>query len=557
MHGLVPVYFEAASMITVLVLLGQVLELRARSSTNAAVKALLGLAPKAARRVVGATEEDVPLDNIVAGDVVRVRPGERVPVDGTVTQGASAVDEAMISGEPIPIEKGPGDKVVGGALNGSGSFLMRAERVGAETLLAQIIHLVAEAQRSRAPIQKLADRVSGWFVPAVIAAAVIAFAVWAFAGPAPSLGYALVAAISVLIIACPCALGLATPLSIMVASGRGARGGVLFRNAEAIERLAKVDTLVFDKTGTLTVGKPEVVAVVPFGGQTRESVLALAGALERGSEHPLAAAVLKAAREAGVDLPPVEEFESIAGKGVRARVSGASTAFGNAAMMALLGVAISETDGEASRLRGEGATVMYLAAGGGLAGLVAASDRVKETTPAALQALKAQGLRLIMLTGDNAHTAEAVARQLGIGEVHAQVLPQDKAAVVRKLMEEGATVAMAGDGINDAPALAAADVGIAMGTGADIAVESAAVTLVKPDLMGIVRARRLSQATMRNIRQNLFFAFVYNALGVPVAAGVLFPVFGILLSPILAAAAMAASSVSVILNALRLNALKL
>jgi Cu+-exporting ATPase len=554
--GSVAVYFEAAAVITVLVLLGQVLELRAREQTGGAIKALLDLAPKTARRLTPAGhDEEVPIDQIQVGDRLRVRPGDRIPVDGVVLDGHSAVDESMVTGESLPVEKAPAGKLIGGTLNGQGGLIMEAAKVGRETMLARIVQMVAEAQRSRAPIQRLADRVSGWFVPLVLAVAVLAFAAWAIWGPSPQLGYALIAAVSVLIIACPCALGLATPMSIMVGVGRGAGMGILIRNAQALERMEKVDTLVVDKTGTLTEGKPKVVEVVPFSGHPDRMVLRVAAGLERGSEHPLANAILTAVREAGVDAPAAGEFRSITGKGVTGRVDGAPVALGNRRLLEEIGLQVSERqEQEAERLRREGATVVYLAVERHVAGLIAVADPVKETTPAALEELRADGIRLVMLTGDNQTTAWAVARRLGIDEVEAEILPDGKAAVIDRLRRAGRVVAMAGDGVNDAPALAAADVGIAMGTGTEVAIESAGVTLVKGDLAAIARARALSAATMRNIRQNLFFAFIYNGLGVPVAAGVLYPVLGLLLSPIIAAAAMSLSSVSVIVNALRLNA---
>ena len=557
-EGVVPVYLEAASVITTLVLLGQVLELRARERTGGAIKALLDLAPKMARRIkADGGEEEVPLDAILVGDRLRVRPGDRVPVDGAVLEGASAVDESMVTGESLPVEKQPGAKVIGGTLNGRGSFVMRAEKVGKETMLARIVQMVAAAQRSRAPIQRLADQVSGWFVPTVVAIALLAFLAWWLAGPAPSFTYGLIAAVSVLIIACPCALGLATPMSIMVGVGRGAGLGVLIRDAEALERLEKVDTLVVDKTGTLTEGRPKVTRIVPLPGARSElDVLALAAALERSSEHPLAEAIVRAAEEQGLGLPAAAGFESLTGKGVQGEVDGQRVALGNRALMDLLGIGTEPAEAPATALREQGATVMYVALGPDLAGLIAVADPIKATTPAALAALRAAGVRIVMLTGDNRITAETVARRLGIEEVEAEVLPDEKSAVVERLRRAGRVVAMAGDGVNDAPALAAADVGIAMGTGTEVAMESAGVTLVKGDLAAIARARRLSAATMRNIRQNLFFAFIYNALGVPVAAGVLYPVLGILLSPILAAAAMALSSVSVLLNAARLRSVR-
>jgi Cu+-exporting ATPase len=552
--GAVAVYFEAAAVITALVLLGQVLELRARENTGGAIRALLNLAPKVARRVrAGAADEEVPLADVVKGDRVRVRPGDSVPVDGVVVEGRSNVDESMVTGEPIPVAKTVGDRVIGGTTNQSGAFVMEAEKVGAETVLSQIVGMVAKAQRSRAPIQRLADQVSGWFVPAVIAVAMVAFLAWSVWGPEPRFAYGLIAAVAVLIIACPCALGLATPMSIMVGVGRGAQAGVLIKDAEALERLERIDTLVVDKTGTLTEGKPKVVAVETVGAASRDDLLRFSAALERSSEHPLAAAVVRAAEEAGIAIPSVTSFESVTGKGVTGTVEGRSVTIGNAKLFAGANIATSALDGAADRLRAEGATVMYVAVDGAAAGIVAVADPIKQTTPDAIAQLKAEGVRVVMLTGDNATTASAVARKLGIDEVIADVLPDQKSAIVERLRAEGRSVAMAGDGVNDAPALAAAEVGIAMGTGTDVAMESAGVTLVKGDLSAIVRARRLSRAVMRNIRQNLFFAFVYNAAGVPIAAGVLYPVFGVLLSPIIAAAAMALSSVSVIANALRLR----
>ena len=557
-HGQVGVYFEVAAVIVTLVLLGQVLELRARGRTSAAIRALLRLTPKMGRRIrEDGTEEDVPLDQIQVGDRLRVRPGEKVPVDGVVLEGASAVDESMVSGEPIPVEKQPGDRVVGATINGTGSLVMRAERVGSETLLARIVQMVAEAQRSRAPIQKLADRVSQYFVPAVILVAIATFVAWSLLGPEPRMAYALVNAVAVLIIACPCALGLATPISIMVAMGRGATMGILFRNAEAIEVLCKVDTLVMDKTGTLTEGKPKLVAVVPADGINDTEVLRLAAGLERGSEHPLAAAILAGARERNVGPAPVQGFESITGMGVKGRIDGRAVALGNRALVESLGFDLRDWLERAEAMRREGQTVMFVIDAGRVAGLLAVADPIKATAAEAIADLHREGLRLVMLSGDSRTTAEAVARRLGIDEVMAEVQPQDKASVVKRLQQEGHVVAMAGDGINDAPALAQADVGIAMGTGTDIAMESADVTLVRGDLRGIVRARRLSRATVRNIRQNLFFAFVYNAIGVPIAAGVLYPALGLLLSPIFAAAAMSFSSVSVIGNALRLRTARL
>jgi P-type Cu+ transporter len=556
--GEVGLYFEAAAVITVLVLLGQVLELRARSQTSSAIKALLQLAPPTARRLrADGGDEDVPLEAVQPGDRLRVRPGERIPVDGVVIEGASAVDESMVTGESIPVEKTPGSRVTGGTVNGTGGFVMRAERVGAETLLAQIVRMVGEAQRTRAPIQRLADQVSAWFVPAVVVAAVASFVVWAVAGPEPRMAYALVNAVAVLIIACPCALGLATPMSIMVGTGRGALAGVLIKNAEALELMEKVDTLIVDKTGTLTEGKPRLTMVRAAPGHDETSVLRFAASIERGSEHPLAAAILAGAAERGVDVASTEEFRSVTGKGVVGRVEGHAVALGNLRLMQDLGVAFDSLLTEADSLRGEGQTVMFIAVDGRPAGLVGVADPVKPSTPEALRALRQSGLRIIMVTGDSRRTAEAVARNLGIDHVEAEVLPERKSEIVRGLQAKGSRVAMAGDGVNDAPALAQADVGIAMGTGTDVAMESASITLVKGDLRGIVRARHLSQATMRNIRQNLFFAFIYNALGVPLAAGVLYPVFQILLSPIVASAAMTFSSVSVIGNALRLRRIEL
>ena len=550
--GMTPVYFEATAVILVLVLVGQVMELAARERTGDAIRALIDLAPKTARRVSDDGEEDVPLDQLKSGDILRVRPGESVPVDGVVTEGRSSVDESMITGEPVPVEKVAGEPVTGGTLNKSGSFLMQAQTVGDDTTLSRIVQMVASAQRSRAPIQALADRVAGYFVPAVVAVAVLAFLAWWALGPAPALSYAFVAAVSVLIIACPCALGLATPMSIMVATGRGAQAGVLIRDAEALERFARVDALIVDKTGTLTEGKPTLTDVEPQGIDEAE-MLTLVAALERGSEHPLAEAIVAGAEDRGARRKDSTDFEAITGKGVTGTVDGRSVALGNAALMADLAV---ETDALADRaraLQAEGKTAMFVAIDGRAAGLVAVADRIKETTPQAIRALRDLGLRIVMATGDAEATAMAVARELGIDEIHAGVSPEDKNALVKQLKADGLSVAMAGDGVNDAPALAAADVGIAMGTGADVAVESAGITLVKGDLGGIVRARRLARATMRNIRQNLFFAFVYNSAGVPIAAGILFPVFGLLLSPMVAAAAMSLSSVSVIGNALRLR----
>jgi len=556
-HGAVAVYFEAAAVITVLVLLGQMLELRAREATSGAIRALLSLAPKTARRVTAdGNEEEVALDIVAVGEQLRVRPGEKVPVDGEITEGRSALDESMVTGESMPVSKGVGDQVIAGTLNQSGAFVMRAGKVGRDTLIARIVQMVAQAQRSRAPIQRIADQVSRWFVPAVIVVAITAFAAWATFGPQPRFAYGLVAAVSVLIIACPCALGLATPMSIMVGIGRGAQAGVLIRNAEAIERLEKVDTLVVDKTGTLTEGKPKVVAIVPAHGFVENELLRFAASVERASEHPLAAAVVAAAGERKIELARVLGFDAPAGKGAIGMVERRRVVIGNAKFLAELGIATDPLDGEAERLRQGGATAILVALDGKAAGIIAIADPVKETTPDALGALTRDGLRIVMLTGDNRTTARAVAARLGIGEVEAEVLPEDKGHAVEKL-RAGRVVAMAGDGINDAPALAAADVGIAMGTGTDVAIESAGVTLVKGDLMGIVRARKLSAAVMRNIRQNLFLAFIYNAAGVPIAAGVLYPTFGLLLSPAIAAAAMALSSVSVVANALRLRTLKL
>jgi Cu+-exporting ATPase len=555
--GDVGLYFEAAGAIVTLALLGQVLELRARGRTGAALRALLGLAPKLARRVrADGTDEDVELGAVHPGDRLRVRPGEKIPVDGVVLEGASAVDESMLTGEPMPAPKAPGARLIGATVNGTGGLIMRAERVGADTLLAQIVKLVAEAQRSRAPIQRLADVVSGWFVPAVIVVSVATFAIWAAVGPEPRLGHALVNAIAVLIIACPCALGLATPMSIMVAAGKGATLGVLFRSAEAIEELRKVDTLVVDKTGTLTEGRPALVSVEPANGFAEDELLRLAASVERGSEHPLATAIVRGAQARGVTPAAPADFTSVPGRGVRGTVGATRVALGNAAFMKELGVPVGASEARAEALRAEAQTVMYVAAGGALAGMVGVADPIKQTTPEALRALRAEGLRVVMLTGDGAATARAVAAKLGIDEVVADALPADKAAAVERLTKEGRVVAMAGDGINDAPALAKAHVGIAMGTGTDIAMESAGVTLVKGDLRGIARARRLSSETLTNIRQNLVFAFVYNGLGVPLAAGALYPAFGILLTPTVAAAAMALSSVSVIFNALRLRTVR-
>jgi Cu+-exporting ATPase len=554
-HGdRVDVYFEPAAVIVTLVLLGQVLELRARSRTSSAIKALLGLAPATARRVDAAgAEADVPLAHVQVGDRLRVRPGERVPVDGVVVDGTTVVDESMVTGEPIPIEKAKDSRVTGGTVNGTGSVIMEAQRVGADTLLAQIVRLVGEAQRSRAPIQRLADTVAGWFVPAVIAVAIATFALWSWLGPEPRLAHALVNAVAVLIIACPCALGLATPMSIMVGTGRGAELGVLLRNAEALEVMEQVDTLVVDKTGTLTEGKPTLTTIAPIGAVDESTLLRLVASLERVSEHPLAAAIVRGAEVRGLATTAVTDFRSITGQGVVGVVEGRTVAVGNAALMAGLGAATGDATVRADALRAKGETVMFVAIDGAAAGLIGVADRIKATTGEAIRALHAEGLRIVMLTGDSRVTAQAVAGQIGIDAVEAEVLPAEKAAVVKRLQGEGRRVAMAGDGINDAPALAQADVGVAMGTGTDVAMESAGVTLVQGDLRGLVRARRLSRATMRNIRQNLFFAFVYNVLGVPIAAGLLYPAFGWLLSPMLASAAMTFSSVSVIGNALRLR----
>ncbi len=556
--GAVPVYFEAAAVITVLVLLGQLLELRAREQTSSAVRALLNLAPKTARRFkADGSDEDVSLDAVAVGDRLRVRPGESVPVDGAVVEGRSSVDESMVTGESLPVTKEIDAKVIGGTMNQTGSFVMRAERIGRETLLAKIVQMVSDAQRSRAPIQRLADQVSGWFVPAVIAAAVLAFAAWSFWGPAPQFAYALIAAVSVLIIACPCALGLATPMSIMVGVGRGAQSGILIRNAEALERFEKVDTIVIDKTGTLTEGKPKVVAVRPASGIDEAELLRLAASLERNSQHPLGAAIVAAAQERGLKLQTAEEFNAPVGKGITGLIGARRVVIGNARIMADAKIDLGQLASEAERLRRDGATAIFIAVDGKAAGVIAVADPIKSTTPAAIAALRAAGLRIVMLTGDNATTARAVASKLGLQDVEADVLPEDKAKVVARLRSEGRVVAMAGDGVNDAPALAAADVGIAMGTGTDVAIESSGVTLIKGDLMGIARGRQLSAATMTNIRQNLFFAFIYNAAGVPIAAGALYPLFGVLLSPVIAAAAMALSSVSVIANALRLRQVQL
>ena len=552
--GEVAVYFEAAAFIVTLVLLGQVLELRARSQTGAAIKALLGLAPKTARRVLDdGSEEDITLDQVRVGDRLRVRPGEKVPVDGVILEGKSAVDESMVSGEPMPAEKGPGDKVIGATVNGTGALVMRAEKVGAGTLLAQIVRMVAEAQRSRAPIQKLVDVVAGYFVPAVVGAAIITFIAWSLFGPEPRMAHGIINAVAVLIIACPCALGLATPMSIMVATGKGATVGVLFKNAEAVEVLRQVDTLVVDKTGTLTEGKPKLVTVAPVKGVAETTLLRLAASLERGSEHPLAAAIVGGAQEQGLDLSKAEDFVYVTGKGVTGTVEGRQVALGNLSLLADQGIDPGGLAAKADSLRQEGQTVMFVALDGKIAGFLAVADPIKPTTPEAIEKLHEQAIRVVMLTGDNRVTAQAVARKLGLDEVIPEVLPDQKADKVKELQQQGRIVAMAGDGINDAPALAQAQVGIAMGTGTDVAMESAGVTLVKGDLRGIVRARLLSRATLKNIKENLFFAFIYNVLGIPIAAGVLYPWFGILLSPVIAAAAMSFSSVSVVTNALRLR----
>jgi Cu+-exporting ATPase len=556
--GVVPVYFEAAAVITTLVLLGQVMELRARSRTGAAIKALLGLAPKTARRVrEDGAEQDVSLEDVRLGDRLRVRPGEKVPVDGIVIEGASAIDESMVTGESIPVEKHAGDRVIGSTVNGTGSFVMSAERVGAETLLARIVQMVAEAQRSRAPIQKLADIVAGYFVPIVIVAAAITFVVWATAGPQPRMAHALINAVAVLIIACPCALGLATPMSIMVAMGKGATAGVLFKNAEAIEVMRNVDTLVVDKTGTLTEGKPKLVSVTLAKGWEEQKLLRLAASLERASEHPLAAAIVAGAEDRGVELTNTESFDSITGKGVRGKIDGHAVALGNRTLLEQLQIHAGDLAVQAETLRADGQTVMFVAVDGHIAGVIGVADPIKASTPEAIRQLHEEGIRIVMLTGDTRTTAQAVAKKLSIDEVVAEVLPDQKAEVIKRLQADGRIVAMAGDGINDALALAQANVGIAMGTGTDVAMESAGVTLVKGDLRGILRARRLSRATMRNIKQNLFWAFVYNTLGVPIAAGILYPFFGLLLSPMLAAAAMSFSSVSVVGNALRLRRVRL
>ncbi|WP_208153668.1 copper-translocating P-type ATPase (plasmid) [Sinorhizobium medicae] len=556
--GAVPIYFEAAAVITVLVLLGQVLELRAREQTGGAIRALLDLAPKTARRIRNdGTDEDVPLEAVAVGDRLRVRPGEKVPVDGTLVEGRSSVDESMITGESMPVTKEVGAKLIGGTMNKTGGFVMEAGKVGRDTMLSRIVQMVAEAQRSRAPIQRLADEVSGWFVPAVILIAIVAFVAWMWLGPEPRFTHGLVAAVAVLIIACPCALGLATPMSIMVGVGQGARAGVLIKNAEALERFEKVNTLVVDKTGTLTEGKPKVTSVVAVNGIAEDELLQVAATLERASEHPLAAAIVEAANESRLGLGTAENFDSPVGKGVTGTVKGHRLVIGSHQIMSEEKVDVAPLTEKAEALQGEGATVIFVAIDGRVGGLFAISDPIKPTTPAAVAALMKDGVRVVMLTGDNRTTANAVARKLGITEVEAEILPEHKSEIVRRLRNEGRVVAMAGDGVNDAPALAAADVGIAMGTGTDVAIESAGVTLLKGDLRGIVRARQLSHATMRNIRQNLFFAFIYNAAGVPVAAGVLYPAFGLLLSPIIAAAAMALSSVSVIGNSLRLRSTRI
>jgi Cu+-exporting ATPase len=558
MDGAVPVYFEAAAVITVLVLLGQVLELRAREQTGGAIRALLDLAPKTARRIkVDGTDEDAPLEQVAVGDRLRVRPGDKVPIDGEILEGKSAIDESMVTGESMPVAKSAGERVIGGTVNQSGSFVMRADKIGRDTMLAQIVQMVAEAQRSRAPIQRLADQVSGWFVPLVIGVAALAFFAWATFGPEPRFAFGLVAAVSVLIIACPCALGLATPMSIMVGVGRGAQSGVLIKNAEALERFEKIDTLIVDKTGTLTEGKPRVIAVRPAPGFDADALLRLAASLERSSEHPLAAAIVAAAKEKGLALADASDFDAPAGKGVVGSVLGRALTIGSASFLTEIGIDPKSLGSVADALRRDGATAVFVAVDGKPAGILGIADPVKATTPGAVRDLVAEGIRVVMLTGDNRTTAEAVAAKLGIKDVEAEVLPDRKADAVARLKLQGRVVAMAGDGVNDAPALAAADVGVAMGTGADVAIESAGVTLLKGDLQGLVRARRLSAAVMRNIRQNLFWAFFYNAAGVPIAAGVLYPVFGILLSPVIAAAAMSLSSVSVVGNALRLRRARL
>ncbi len=554
MPGVVPVYFEAAAAITTLVLLGQVLELRARSRTSSAIRALLNLSPKFARLVrTDGTEIDVPVEHVQPGDTVRVRPGERVPVDGVVLEGSSSVDESLMTGEPIPVEKAEGSRVTGGTVNGTGTFVMRAERVGSETLLAQIVRMVSEAQRSRAPVQKLADRVAAYFVPAVVAIAVLTFIIWAILGPAPKMAHGLLNAVAVLIIACPCALGLATPMAIMVGTGRGALAGILIKNAESLEILEKVDTVVVDKTGTLTEGKPRVTSVLPAAGVDESHLLEIAASLERASEHPLAAAILAAAKDRGIEIGTVTDFRSLTGKGITGHIGENTAALGNRALLADLQIPLGPLDDRAKALEAEGQTVMFVAVDGKAIGIIGVSDPIKATTAEAIDRLHRDGIRIVMLTGDSRATAESVARKLKIDSVEAQILPNQKAEIVNQLKAKGRIVAMAGDGVNDAPALAAANVGIAMGTGTDVAIESAGITLLKGDLVGIARARALSRATMRNIRQNLFFAFAYNALGVPIAAGILYPFFGVLLSPIFASAAMTFSSVSVITNALRLR----
>jgi Cu+-exporting ATPase len=556
--GHVAVYFEAAAVITTLVLLGQVLELKARSQTSGAIRALLELAPPTARRIADdGSEEEVSLDDVSQGDRLRVRPGDKVPVDGEVQEGSSSIDESMISGEPIPVEKGPGDTVIGGTVNGTGSFVMVATKVGDDTVLSQIVHMVAEAQRSRAPIQRLADVVAGWFVPAVVITAVITFIVWALVGPQPAMTYAIVNAVAVLIIACPCALGLATPMSIMVGTGKGAQNGILIKNAEALEGFEKVDTIVVDKTGTLTEGHPELVMVTPFGDFTEASLLTLAAAVETASEHPLAAAIVRGTKDRSVAIESQQGFQSVTGQGAKAEVSGKQVAVGNEKLMREVGAYDEQHADRADEFRRQGQTVMFVAIDGVAAGLLGVADPIKKTTVEAIRQLHAAGIKVVMMTGDNEATAQAVAREIGIDEVHAGVSPEDKSRVVRELQEAGSIVAMAGDGINDAPALAQADIGIAMGTGTDVAIESAGVTLVRGDLLGVAKARSLSRATMKNIRQNLFFAFAYNTAGVPIAAGVLYPFFGLLLSPMFAAAAMSLSSVSVIGNALRLRNIEL
>ena len=556
--GAVPVYFEAAAVIVTLVLLGQILELKARERTGGAIKALLGLAPKTAHRIDdNGDAQEIAIEDIQVGDHLRIRPGEKVPVDGVVSEGSSHIDESMVTGEPMPVEKQAGSKVIGATVNANGSIIIRAEKVGRDTMLAQIVKMVADAQRSRAPIQRMADLVAGWFVPIVIVIAIIAFIVWSLVGPAPAFSYALIAAVSVLIIACPCALGLATPMSIMVGVGRGAKAGVLIKDAEALETMEKVDTLIVDKTGTLTQGRPALTDIITADGFEESELLTISAALEQGSEHPLAEAIVRAAHDQDLELPKALDFEAITGKGVKGQVSGAKVALGNSKMMEAIGADITPLTEGADNLRAQGATAMFVAVNGKAAGVIAVSDPIKDTTPEAIQNLHKAGLKIVMLTGYNETTARAVAEKLGIDEVHADVMPEDKSRIVGELRDKGAVVAMAGDGVNDAPALAAAHVGIAMGTGTDVAMESAGVTLLRGDLNGIAEAINLSRATMRNIRQNLFFAFIYNAAGVPIAAGVLYPVFGILLSPIFAAAAMSLSSVSVVGNALRLNLTKI